>query len=221
MEAIKVIIVDDQNLIREGLSSILKINKEVDVIATASNGNEAVKIALEKNPDIILMDIRMPIMDGLTALKIIKEKKPNIKIIMLTTFDDDEYIVKSLRAGAEGYLLKDIPTDDLIRALKQVKYGTFQASKSVITRLSKYLTSTNIEEKEETLEMMKDCYNILNNKEKQIFECLGKGFTNKEIALQLNLTEGTIKNYMTNILASFEMRDRTQLALLAFKLGFG
>lgn len=218
METIKIIIADDQTLIRDGLASLLSIKKEVEILATAKNGEEAVKLAKELSPDIILMDIRMPVMDGLAALNKIKETNPNIKIIMLTTFDDDDYIIKSLQAGAQGYLLKDIPIDDLVRALEQAMNGTFQATNSVISRLSTHLSNKKQNDESADIENIKQCFLNLSDKEKNIFNLLGEGMTNKEIASTLNLSEGTIKNYMTNILASFEMRDRTQLALLSYKI---
>ncbi len=222
MNPIKLLIVDNQILIREGLASLLSLRKEVEVLGTAKDGLEAIKLTESYKPDIILMDIRMPVMDGITALIKIKKLHKNIPIIMLTTFDDDEYILKSLQNGAAGYLLKDIPTDDLVRALQQVANGTFQAAESVIQRLANILNNDNNSySKDKNLELLKECYNELSEKEKTIFKSLGLGKTNKEIAIQMNLTEGTIKNYMTNILASFDMRDRTQLALLAFKMGYG
>jgi RNA polymerase sigma factor (sigma-70 family) len=218
METIKIIIADDQTLIRDGLASLLSIKKEVEILATAKNGEEAVKLAKELSPDIILMDIRMPVMDGLAALNKIKEINPTIKIIMLTTFDDDDYIIKSLQAGAQGYLLKDIPIDDLLRALEQAMNGTFQATNSVISRFSTHLRNKKQNDESADIENIKQCFLNLSEKEKNIFNLLGEGMTNKEIASSLNLSEGTIKNYMTNILASFEMRDRTQLALLSYKI---
>ncbi|MGH4037435.1 MAG: response regulator transcription factor [Sphaerochaeta sp.] len=222
MNPIKLLIVDNQILIREGLASLLSLRKEVEVLGTAKDGLAAIKLTESYKPDIILMDIRMPVMDGITALIKIKKLHKNIPIIMLTTFDDDEYILKSLQNGAAGYLLKDIPTDDLVRALQQVANGTFQAAESVIQRLANILNNDNNSySKDKNLELLKECYNELSEKEKTIFKSLGLGKTNKEIAIQMNLTEGTIKNYMTNILASFDMRDRTQLALLAFKMGYG
>ncbi|OJF76730.1 MAG: hypothetical protein BKP49_05770 [Treponema sp. CETP13] len=219
---IKVLIVDDQTLIRDGLSSLLSFRKEVEVVGTAENGLSAIKASLELKPDIILMDIRMPVMDGITALKKIKEKQDNIRVIMLTTFDDQDYIVKSLKAGAEGYLLKDIPIENLVRALQQVSGGTFQATEAVVTRLASILERKQPEKIDTSaLDIIKECYEKLSEREKKIFEYLGRGMTNKEIAKKMDLTEGTIKNYMTNILASFDKRDRTQLALLAYKLGYG
>lgn len=218
METIKIIIADDQTLIRDGLASLLSIKKEVKILGTAKNGVEAVQMAKDLSPDIVLMDIRMPVMDGLTALTKIKKTNPNIKIIMLTTFDDDDYIIKSLQAGAEGYLLKDIPIDDLLRALQQSMNGTFQATSSVITRLSTHLNKKEKPANSLEMENLKQCFLNLSDKEKDIFNLLGEGMTNKEIAQNLKLSEGTVKNYMTNILASFEMRDRTQLALLSYKI---
>lgn len=218
----KVLIVDDQNLIRDGLSSVLGFRPEVDVVGTAENGQKAVAGATKLKPDVILMDIRMPVMDGITALRKIKEQQPDIKIIMLTTFDDEEYILKSIKAGAEGYLLKDIPTDDLVRALQQVHSGTFQAARAVISRLSEMLEGTSSSKTGvPELDNLRECYEELSEREKDIFRSLGQGMTNRQIAEHLNLTEGTVKNYMTNILAGFDMRDCTQLALLAYKLGYG
>ncbi|MDC7227571.1 MAG: response regulator transcription factor [Spirochaetales bacterium] len=223
MAAIKVLIVDDQTLIRDGLSSLLSIRPEIDVVGTAGNGRDAVIESAELEPDVILMDIRMPVMDGITALKKIKDRNPGVRVIMLTTFDDEEYVVKSLKAGAEGYLLKDIPTDDLVRALQQVYRGTFQAAGAVISRLAAIINegAPGGEAGVPELEELRGCYNELSDREKAIFQDLGSGMTNREIAYHLNLTEGTVKNYMTNILAGFDMRDRTQLALLAYKLGYG
>jgi len=222
LAVIKVLIVDDQTLIRDGLSSLLSFRKEVEVVGTAENGLSAIQASLELKPDIILMDIRMPVMDGITALKKIKEKQASIRVIMLTTFDDQDYVVKSLKAGAEGYLLKDIPIDNLVRALQQVSSGTFQATEAVVTRLASILEGnqpTKIDTS--SLDIINECYKRLSEREKNIFEYLGRGMTNKEIAKKMDLTEGTVKNYMTNILASFDKRDRTQLALLAYKLGYG
>lgn len=222
MKPIKVLIVDDQTLIRDGLSSLLSFRTEVEVVGTAENGLSAVTGSLELKPDIILMDIRMPVMDGITALKKIKEKQTTIRVIMLTTFDDQDYIVKSLKAGAEGYLLKDTPIENLVRALQQVNSGTFQATEAIVTRLATILEAkqpTKIDTSAQ--DIIKECYEKLSEREKKIFEYLGHGMTNKEIAKKMDLTEGTVKNYMTNILASFDKRDRTQLALLAYKLGYG
>lgn len=222
MDKIKTLIVDDQSLIRDGLSSLLGFREEVEVVGTAENGRDAVMAVKELKPEVVLMDIRMPVMDGITALKKIKERYNDVRVIMLTTFDDQEYIVKSLQAGAEGYLLKDIPTDDLVRALQQVYSGTFQAAGAVISRLSAILDGSSSEKVGGSeLDELRECYEELSEREKDIFKSLGQGMTNRQIAEHLNLTEGTVKNYMTNILAGFDMRDRTQLALLAYKLGYG
>ena len=222
MDKIKVLIVDDQSLICDGLASLLGFRDEIDVLGTAGNGQKAVTAAVNLKPDVILMDIRMLVMDGITALKKIKAEQAGTRVIMLTTFDDKEYVTKSLRAGADGYLLKDIPIDDLVRAILQVHNGTFQAAGAVLSRLAAILEhqgQPTVDESE--LLQLKSCFNELSEREKGIFKSLGQGMTNREIAEHLNLTEGTVKNYMTNILASFDMRDRTQLALLAYKLGYG
>ncbi|MDC7232698.1 MAG: response regulator transcription factor [Spirochaetales bacterium] len=214
MSDIKVLVADDQRLVREGISSLLELQEGIQVTGSASNGNEAVQTALVQNPDIILMDIRMPVADGITAVAELYQKGFSGKIIMLTTFDDEEYIAKSLRAGAVGYLMKDIPIDDLVRAVKQAHSGLYQFAPSVMGTLMKQ----NKEAAGESIpEAAGQLINALSQREKEIFLLLGRGLTNAEIADELNLSEGTVKNYVSGIFTALGMRDRVQAALLAMK----
>ena len=204
---IKVLVVDDQALIREGLNMMLELYDEIEIVGDANNGQEAIEMLEEKDVDVILMDIRMPIMNGVEATKIIKEKYPHIKILILTTFNEDEYIFEGLNNGADGYILKDIGSKELVNNIKSIYQGDMLFHGEV----AKTITSA--------LRDKKDVQNKLSLKEltpreMEIAELIGQGKSNREISKMLFITEGTVKNHITNILAKLELRDRTQLALL-------
>ena len=219
---IKLLIADDQSLIRDGIASLLSLQENITVAGTARNGEEAVRKAKELKPDVILMDIRMPVMDGIAAADEIIKKGYCSRIIMLTTFDDDEYIIKSLKAGAVGYLLKDIPESELAQAVKLAYQGIFQLADSaagkLVGNINAVLGKSNTgltEEDSELLEIIKN----LPERERAVLSEIAKGLTNREIADTIFLSEGTVKNYVSNILAALDLRDRTQAALLAYRLG--
>ena len=219
---IKLLIADDQSLIRDGIASLLSLQENITVAGTARNGEEAVRKARDLKPDVILMDIRMPVMDGIAAADEIIKKGYCSRIIMLTTFDDDEYIIKSLKAGAVGYLLKDIPEAELAQAVKLAYQGIFQLADSAAGKLvgningSMEKSKTGLtEEDNELLEII----NTLPERERDVLSEIARGLTNREIADTLFLSEGTVKNYVSNILAALDLRDRTQAALLAYRLG--
>jgi len=204
---IKVLIVDDQALIREGLNMMLSLYDEIKIVHEANNGKEAIEILGEKDVDVILMDIRMPIMNGVEATKIIKEKYPHIKILILTTFNEDEYIFEGLNNGADGYLLKDIGSKELVNNIKAVYKGDMLFHGEVAKTIASVIkgnkdvgNKTNLKE--------------LTPREMEIGKLISQGKNNKEISEILYITEGTVKNHITNILAKLELRDRTQLALL-------
>lgn len=204
---IKVLIVDDQALIREGLNMMLGLYDEIKIVHEANNGKEAIEILGEKDVDVILMDIRMPIMNGVEATKIIKEKYPHIKILILTTFNEDEYIFEGLNNGADGYLLKDIGSKELVNNIKAVYKGDMLFHGEVAKTIASVIkgnkdvgNKTNLKE--------------LTPREMEIGKLISQGKNNKEISEILYITEGTVKNHITNILAKLELRDRTQLALL-------
>lgn len=204
---IKVLVADDQALIREGLNMMLGLYEEIVIVGEATNGREAIEILAEKDVDVILMDIRMPIMNGVEATKIIKEKYPHIKILILTTFNEDEYIFEGLKNGADGYLLKDIGSKELVNNIKAVYKGDMLFHGEVAKTIASVIkgnkdvgNKTNLKE--------------LTPREMEIGKLISQGKNNKEISEILYITEGTVKNHITNILAKLELRDRTQLALL-------
>jgi len=202
---IKVLIVDDQALIREGLSLMLSLYDEVEIVGQVSHGKEAIDFLKKEEVDVILMDIRMPVMDGVEATKIIKEEYPNVRIIILTTFNEDEYILKGLKNGADGYVLKDISSKELVNTIKSVYNGDVMLHKDVAKTLAIAIMN-NKDRKENILSRLTD-------RELEIAKLIGEGKSNKEISQILYITEGTVKNHITKILDKLQLRDRTQLAL--------
>ena len=208
MPDIRVLIVDDQRLVRDGIASLLDTQEGLTVIGTAVDGEEAIAEAEKTLPDVILMDVRMPVMDGITAAKHIRQHQPECKILMLTTFDDEEYIIKSLRAGAYGYLLKDIPAEDLAQAVKLTYAGIYQLSPSVAGKLVGQWH-------DETDPPPPPIDHDLTDRELDVLRLLASGATNREIAENLFVSEGTVKNHVSSILSRLGLRDRVQAALYA------
>lgn len=214
---IKLLIADDQELIRQSLQILLGAEPGFEVLDSVENGKEVIRAIRKEKPDVILMDIRMPEMDGVVCTQIIKENYPDIKIIILTTFDDDEYVFNALKYGASGYLLKGIQTKQLVDAIRKVYQGTSMinediASKvvSMFSRMAQINLAIQIDEKQTA---------DLKNTEWQIIALVGSGMSNKEIAGKLMLSEGTIRNSLSIILSKMELRDRTQLAIWAVQTG--
>lgn len=210
---IRILIVDDQRLIREGLASLLKANKEFEVIGDASNGQEAIRQTDLLRPDVILMDVRMPNMDGITATKLILEQHPNIRILILTTFNDDEYVAGAMRAGASGYLLKD-DTEVLYQAIKTAHAGVFQFSKEIAQTIVDQLKKIKKDHKDKPNTHM---INQLTSRELEVVELVAKGSTNKEIANELVISENTVKNHISNIINRLDLRDRVQIVIFAYE----
>ncbi len=208
-----VLIVDDQRLVREGIASLLEIQEGVTVVGTAVDGQQAITLAQELCPDVILMDVRMPIMDGVTATIQIRQKLPDCQVLMLTTFDDEEYIVKSLQAGASGYLLKDIPAADLAQAVRLTHAGIYQLDPSVAGKLVGALQKGGREREKETA--VSPIEHDLTGRELEVLRLIATGATNREIADKLVVSEGTVKNHVSSILSALGLRDRTQAALYA------
>lgn len=215
MKSIKVLIVDDQRLIRDGIASLLDLQEDIQVIGTAINGIEAIQLTEKLTPDIILMDVRMPEMNGIEATAHIHDKFPDCRVLMLTTFDDDDYIVKSLVAGANGYLLKDMPPDDLAQAVRLTFAGIFQLSPAVAGKLVGQLSSN--ESQKITARQKSEI--DLTEREFEVLGLIATGATNKEIAQELVISEGTVKNHVSNILSRLGLRDRVQAALFAYEHG--
>ncbi|ESA37780.1 response regulator containing a -like receiver domain protein and an hth dna-binding domain protein [Leptolyngbya sp. Heron Island J] len=206
---IRLLLADDQNIFREGLATLLSVENDLEVIGQAENGKEAIFLAETLQPNVILMDVRMPVVDGVQATAEIYKRYPWIRILVLTTFDDDEYILKSLQAGALGYLLKRTPSQAIAAAIRSVAQGYSQLSPTVALKAFSYLqpvpqSSTSHFEK-------------LSKREMEVLKLVGQGMNNQEISKVLHLSEGTIKNYVTQVLSKLEMRDRIQAALWAQK----
>ncbi len=210
---IKVLIADDQELIRHSLQIVLNSKSDITVIDVAADGQEVIQSVRKNKPDIILMDVRMPKMDGVQCTKIIKEVHPQIKIIILTTFDDDEYVYSALKYGASGYLLKGVSVEELANAIRTVHSGKAMINPDIaakVLKLFSQMAQVNygiaVEEKN-----IKD----LTKTEWKIIGQVERGLSNKEIADNLNLSEGTVRNYLSTILNKLDLRDRTQLAIWA------
>ena len=210
-EPIRVLIVDDQQLVRDGIKALLEIKDDFSIIGTAANGQEAIDILKHTPADIILMDIRMPGMGGIEATREIRKKDTGIRIIMLTTFNNDDYIVKAIQAGANGYLLKDIPKDDLAEAIRLSYRGVSQFSSDTIGMLVEHDLLRDADSSDEPAEEL----SMLNEKEYEILCMIAKGYSNREIAEELFFTEGTVKNYVSKILNTLHLRDRVQAAIYA------
>lgn len=214
---IKVLIADDQELIRQSLKIVLGAEKDIEVIAAVENGREVIRRIREQKPDVILMDIRMPEMDGVTCTKIIKENYPDIKIIILTTFDDDEYVFSALRDGASGYLLKGISMKELVEAIHKVNSGSAMINADVTSKvvaLFSQMAKCNL-----TINVTKQGVDEIGKTEWKVIQLVGSGLSNKEIAARLALSEGTVRNYISTILNKLNLRDRTQLAIWAVQTG--
>ena len=214
---IKVLIADDQELIRESLKIVLSAEEDIEVIATAGNGLEVMDLLKQRQPDIILMDIRMPEMDGVECTRQVKKLYPEIYVIVLTTFDDDEYIYGALKYGASGYLLKGISMKELAASIRTVIAGQAMINPEItskVVRLFNQMAQHNyaIQVKDERTEN-------LTATEWKVIQKIGCGLSNKEIAAALFLSEGTVRNYLSAILSKLDLRDRTQLAIWAVQTG--
>lgn len=217
---IKIMIADDQKLLRESLKIILSTNKEFKVIDLVSNGNEVLESIKKEVPDVILMDVRMPEMDGVTCTKIVKKTHPHTNVIVLTTFDDDEYIYNALKFGASGYLLKGASLEELSSAIYTVQEGGSIIHPRVATKAFKLFSDmANHENKKGEILRSDGDVKDLSKTEWKVIEKVSKGFSNKEIASSLHFSEGTIRNYLSVILDKLQLRDRTQLAIWFIQTG--
>jgi len=210
---INVMLVDDQNLVRKGVRSLLELSEEIEVVAEASDGAEAIRMISEVNPDVVLLDMRMPGMSGLDVLRELSENDALPPTIILTTFDDDEVVLAGIQYGARGYLLKDVALADLVNAVKTVAEGGSIVKPAVTQRLLKGLE--NLQNDFSSL----DQPDPLTDRETEILRLMAGGYSNKEIANSLGVAEGTVKNHVSNILSKMGVRDRTRAVLKAFELG--
>ena len=213
-DPIRVLVVDDQRLIREGIASLLDLEPGLAVVGTAADGAAAVELAVQLRPDVVLMDVRMPTVDGVAATEVVRQRVPGCRVLMLTTFDDEEYVLRALRAGAAGYLLKDLPAGDLAQAVRLAHAGVDQHNPAVISRLLGALDRVPVDP------LPAPAANppaplLLTPRELDVLRLIAAGANNREIARRLFLSEGTVKNHVSNILTRLGLRDRTQAALFA------
>lgn len=217
---IKIMIADDQELIRESLKIILSTNPDFVITDLVADGNEVIESIKKDIPDVILMDVRMPGMDGVTCTKIIKKTHPHTNIIVLTTFDDDEYIYNALKFGASGYLLKGVSLEELSEAIHTVQEGGSIIHPRVATKAFKLFSdmANNATKKGEVIQSVGNA-NDLSNTDWKVIDKVSQGMSNKEIAQLLHFSEGTIRNYLSVILDKLQLRDRTQLAIWYLQTG--
>ena len=214
-DRIRILLVDDQRLLRDGLRTLFELEPDLDVVGEAGHGREALEAYAALNPDVVLMDVRMPEMDGVEATRRLVDRWPRARVIILTTFDDDEYVIEGLRAGALGYLLKDVSGQELAEAIRQVMRGWAliepSVARIVLTEFARLAPPT--------AQARASLSEPLSSREQEVVKLLSEGLTNREIAHRLHLAEGTVKNYVTSILGKIDARDRTQAALRARELG--
>jgi DNA-binding NarL/FixJ family response regulator len=206
---IRLLLVDDQDFFRQGLAASLSIESDLKVVGEACHGQEAIALTEYLQPDVILMDVRMPICDGVTATHEIYQRYPWVKILVLTTFDDDEYILKCLEGGALGYLLKRTPPEQVVSAIRSVYLGYSQLGPTIASKVFAQLRSNSASSNS------KDYKKLLSSSKLEVLKLIGQGKTNQEIAQMLHLSEGTVKNYVSYIFSQLGVRDRVQAALWA------
>ncbi len=212
MAPIRLLIVDDQALFREGLRTLLSVQPGLDVVGEAGNGEEALRQAAALHPDVILMDLQMPVMDGAAATRRLRAQQPDAKVIVLTTFDDEENVFEGLRAGAVGYLLNDTPSAKLVEAIRLAARGESFLEPSVAAKVVSEFARLSPRPAEQLAEP-------LSEREIEVLRLVAAGASNREIAAQLVIAEGTVKNHLTNILAKLGVSDRTEAAVKAKELG--
>ena len=215
MAPIRILIVDDQCLFRESLHAYLAMQTDYEVVGEACNGEEALRLAGKLKPDVVLMDVRMPVVDGVEATRLLHETHPACRVIMLTTFDDDEYVFDALRNGAAGYLLKDAPAERLFEAVKAVARGESFIQPAIQAKVvAEFARMAQQMPSKQTV-----LVEPLSPREREILRLLAGGASNREIAARLFIAEGTVKNHVTNILGKMGVADRTQAAIKAKDCG--
>lgn len=214
---IRVLLVDDQRLMRDGMRTLLSLEQDIAVVGEASNGQEALQQALALRPDVILMDIRMPGVDGVAATRAIRKVLPPTRVLILTTFDDDEQVMEALLEGAAGYLTKDLPAEEIAEAVRKVQSGGVimppPIAAKVVAELARRSSGHGL------AAAGREALAHLTEREQEVLRLLGQGYSNREIGESLHITEGTAKNHVSNVIEKLGLRDRTQAALWAVRHG--
>jgi DNA-binding NarL/FixJ family response regulator len=216
MEPIRVLIADDQTITRAGLRRLLESVAGLEIVGEATNGSEVVQLAAELQPDVVLMDLRMPVTNGIEATRRIHRESPHIGILVVTIFEDDTSVFPAIRAGARGYLLKDAEQSELLRAIHTVASGGVIFSPGIAGRVLRYLSESSIAPTQAP-----HVFDELTGRERDILDLLARGYTNSEIGEQLGLTAKTVSNNISNVLLKVQATDRAKLMLLALEAGLG
>jgi DNA-binding NarL/FixJ family response regulator len=211
---IKVVIVDDQALIRDGLRTMLELDDKITVVGEAADGGDAIDVIQRARPDLVLMDIRMPGVDGLEATRRLFKRPGGPKVLVLTTYDADEYVIEALRAGASGFLLKDLRKGQLVRAIHQAAAGDLVIDPSITKRLIEQAVDTK-RARTEALSTLKR----LTEREVEVLRGMARGLTNAELAAELSVSESTVKTHVARVLDKLDLRDRVQAVILAYEIG--
>ena len=218
---IRILLVDDQTIIRQGLRSLLESQPDFQIVGEAENGKKALTLVKQlydtpQQPDLILMDVRMPVMDGVAAIQKLAQQFSSISVLVLSTFDDDEYITQAMQLGAKGYLLKDTPIEEIAHAIRAAIKGYTQLGPGLF---QKFLTQSD-RNRSNSPTALPNVLQALTPREKEVLSLIAKGASNKEIAQELYISERTVKAHITSILSQLNLRDRTQAAILANQYGF-
>jgi DNA-binding NarL/FixJ family response regulator len=208
---IRVLICDDQTVVRDGLEAILSTDDEIEVVGVARHGQEAIDLAAARQPDVVLMDLKMPVLNGVQATERLRKGWPSIRVLVLTTYADDAWVLDAVRAGASGYLLKDTRRDDLLVAIKGTAAGKTFLDPSVAGKVMRQIATPP--------EPSRPPAEVLTEREMGVLELICKGYSNSEIAQQLHLAAGTVRNYVSSILQKLGVEDRTQAAVMAYQRG--
>lgn len=210
----KIIICDDQAVVRDGLELLLSLEKDIQVVGCAQDGAEALELTAQRQPDLVLMDLKMPGLNGIEATRQIRARFPRVKVLVLTTYDDDEWLFDAIRAGASGYLLKDTPREKVVEAIRGTVSGRSFVDPAVAGKLLRQVASRQSQPASVLTEK-------LTERELDVLRLLAQGLTNAEIAAQLHLSEGTVRNHVSAILEKLGVSDRTQAAIIAIQHGLG
>lgn len=207
---IRLLLVDDQSLICQGLKAMLSLEPDLEVAGIANNGEQALEQVEALHPDVVLMDVRMPVMDGREATRKICQKYPHIKVLVLSTFDDSQYIADAIRAGAKGYLLKDMPSEELAQAIRAVHRGYAQLGPGLLEKFAETVAAAD-----PVAKPMLPIMTHLTPREQEVLRLIKLGYTNRDIAQSLYISEGTVKTHVTHLLTRLNLRNRAQLAIYA------